>query len=224
MWYLVAGKIMSLITFLIFNKTLSNIDDLIFLDRFIGWFLIEHVYEDYFLTSGKFFIINEDFRTLVKNFVVIIRNFIFLAQVFTPMEFFLINLVLVFVLVFNNKKSRKNVVISLVVISYFLVLNSFLFFNFSFMLIFIKNVFISWFGLLFYFYILCLYLVYSPNKHSYEIFVKLNTLKISFVLLLIICLCVCVFGYVSYAAESSNNFIQELSLKMIIPYLYVYCC
>ena len=86
MWYFISGKSMSLLVFVVLVKSLQNFIDLSLFESSIGWFLMEHVFEEYSLTAGKFFLINGDFRTLIKNFIVIIRNIIILPQIFILLE------------------------------------------------------------------------------------------------------------------------------------------
>ena len=77
MWYVVAGKIMSLVCYFVLVKLFINLNELHVIDKSIGWFLFEHVYEEYSVSAGKLFLMNEDFRSLIKNFLLLARNLIF---------------------------------------------------------------------------------------------------------------------------------------------------
>ena len=74
MWYLISGNFISSLLFIILSSSLKNISSLPNFESLVGWFLIEHIFEEYHLTTGKFFLISEDFRTLVKNFIMITRG------------------------------------------------------------------------------------------------------------------------------------------------------
>ena len=99
MWYIIAGKIVSLVSYYVFYKVLFEPNTLSVFDQICGWFLIEHIFEDYEKTAGKFFITNSDFRNLIKNFLIIIRNIVFWSHMLTLLEFLLI-LSTLFLLIF----------------------------------------------------------------------------------------------------------------------------
>merc|ERR1712157_233617 len=94
MGYVVAGKIMSLVCYFVLVKLFINLNELHVIDKSIGWFLFEHIYEEYGVSAGKFFLINEDFRSLIKNFLLLARNIILFSFFKTLLEFFFIFLLL----------------------------------------------------------------------------------------------------------------------------------
>ena len=115
MWYIIAGKIVSLVSYYVFYKVLFEPNTLSVFDQICGWFLIEHIFEDYEKTAGKFFITNSDFRNLIKNFLIIIRNIVFWSYMLTLLEFLLILstlFLLIFILsyFFKTKQLRNNLI------------------------------------------------------------------------------------------------------------------
>ena len=121
MWYLLAGKLMSLITYFVFYKLLITPYDLNLLNRVFGWFLIEHVYEEYHMTAGEFFFINSDFRTLIKNLLIVVRNILTWSHILTLTEFTLTVSILILLMYFlfhflkiNKIKSKKTEIIILI--------------------------------------------------------------------------------------------------------------
>lgn len=223
MWYLIAGKLMSVLIFMILFESLNNFTDLVLFERSIGWFLIEHLFEEYNLTAGKFFLINEDFRTLIRNSVLLTRNIIFLAQILTPLEFFIINLLLISTFIFYKKKNLKDIVRIFIIISYFFLFQSFLFFNFFFMYLFLINfllIFLIIIALVFYLHFL--YLNVNLNIKMFKNSIKIIFIKLIFYFFLIsvnffFCLLILVSMF-----KTQENIIQELGLNILIPYSYFY--
>lgn len=72
MWNIISGKFISFYVYFILLKLLIDLNDINFLEIFLGWFLIEYIFEDYNQTAGKYFLINKDFRNLIKNLLIII--------------------------------------------------------------------------------------------------------------------------------------------------------
>lgn len=103
MLYIISGNIMSFFIFIILSKSIINLNFLLFSDSLFGWFLIEHIFEDYFLTSSKFFLISDDFRSLIKNLFMIVKNVILLNQPFTFLDFILLNFCLLLGCLLKNK-------------------------------------------------------------------------------------------------------------------------
>jgi hypothetical protein len=220
MWYIISGKLMSGLCLTILSKSLAPISNLILFESSMGWFLFEHVFEEYHLTAGKFFLINEDFRTLVRNSVVIIRNFIFLAQALNPLEFITIYLILMFTYFFYKNKHFKDFVRIIILISYYFLFESFLVFNFYIFCILLINILPIYFLIItlwFYFYLIYLNIVFSDKRVNKLMFIKL------FIYLLLII--INFFYYLKITLplfKEWNNFVHELVLNLIIPYLYYY--
>jgi hypothetical protein len=223
MWYFVSGKLMSVITGMVLFKSLNNLTGLFILERSIGWFLIEHVFEESNLTAGKLFLVNEDFRTLIKNFIVLLRNIIFLAQALTPLEFFIINFILIFIFIFYKNKSLKTIVRIIIVVSYFLLFQSFLFFN-----IFLLNIFLTY--LIFYFLIIIASIFYTYLFYLYMILLtnEKKCLIKYFILKFFILITVFIihFTYFLYRMDNiigeNENPILILSIIFLVPYMYIY--
>jgi len=220
MWYFISGKIMSVLCLMILSKSLKTFPDLIFFDNCMGWFLIEHIFEEYNLTAGKFFLINEDFRTLIRNLVVIIRNLIFLAQALNPLEFIIVNLILMFIFILYKNKHFKNSVIIIVLISYYLLFQSFLIFNFFVFYVLLINIFSILFfivTLFFYSYLVSLQLILIEKQIIKIIFIKF------FIYFLLINVNLFIYIFITFSLfKQCDNILHELILNIVIPYSYYY--
>ena len=134
---------MSFFSFLLILKFFQGYSDLIIFDKIIGWFLIDHILEEYELTSGKFFLINEDYRSLITNLIVISKNYLFLSQLLNPIEFMLLFfLMLIFFFNKNNKLKYVNVIVLVVCIGYCLIINTLITKLITIKLILIFNLFL----------------------------------------------------------------------------------
>ena len=225
MWYLIAGRLMSYISFLVFFKLFNDLDSLLISEKFWGWFYIRHVFEEYNFTAGKFYIINNDFRTLIKNVVLIIRNFAFLAQAFTPSEFITINIVLICLLLFCNSNLTKDFVRIFVFVCYIYVLYCFLLIDLSFIYIFIKylGIILSMiFSLFFYLYLIYLFIIKKFKNINLVQFVTVFILK--FFLLIILNLLAINYWLsdLNFFFTYAENFAQEIAIKFLILYSYFY--
>lgn len=223
MWYIISGKLMSLVVFKLLIKLYLNFYDLIIIDRFLGWFLIEHLFEDYKFSAGKLFLISEDFRTLIKNLVIIVRNFFFLAQAFNPVEFFFINLILIVIFIWFKPNDFTNFFRIFVLFIYYIIFQSFLLINYVFIFFLIKNFLI--FSLIifvinFYNYIFYIYLFVSQkiNKYIFKYCIFIFKFFFYFLLNLLMCFILFLISFNSYILL--ENFIQEFFIFILIPYFY----
>lgn len=110
MWYLISGKLMTAIASAILIKSIKNRNQLNFFDKLTGWFLLEHLFEEYEKTAGKFFTCNEDFRRLILNLFKTARNIVFWSQLITLTEFSLLATIIVglsWVLILHFSLSTK---------------------------------------------------------------------------------------------------------------------
>jgi hypothetical protein len=224
MLYIIAGKVMSVLVLTIFFKSLNNFTELLLFENSLGWFLVEHIFEEYHLTAGKFFLINEDFRTLIRNSIAIVRNFLFLAQALNPLEFLLINLVLFLTFIFYTEKKFKNIIRFCVVICYFFLFQSFLLFNFYFFYVFLVNfltfIFIT---ITLIFYVYFFYLIISLSKqNNYNKFLKIIIVKSFIYSILVIGQVYIYISIIISTLKINNNIIHEILLTYLIPYIYVY--
>lgn len=221
MRYLAAGKLIVSISFLVLRDLLLECDQLGIAKRFLGWFLVEHLFEEYDVNSGKFFLINLDFRMLIKNLAVIIRNFIFLAQSFTPIEFLIVNFLLVIVSLglvnFNslNVTARGSVVAiyMIFVLRSFLVVDSFLMFDLieSFLFITLSTVIAC-------IYVYILIAIVKFSKRS-QVFILLKSLFWCIMFSFIISVFLNIGpGFWEY----SENFLHEFFVNALILYSYFY--
>ena len=224
MWYLISGKLMSFITYISFKNLLnSNKTYVTSITKFFGWFLIEHIKEDYDKTSGKFFLINEDFRNLIKNLLIVIRNVLIWSHLLTSFEFILTLSILMLLtpfLFYCLKLNRtKNFFLESVLFFYYLlvifVLSLKLFFSFNwFDLCFIFNPIIT---LLIVIFICCKFFFYFYNyilnNRNIILIIKVVYYFLSF-------FCV-FFSFVLSMDVINNNVIQENVLKFLSIYLYL---
>jgi len=234
MWYLIAGKLMSLIIYFIFSKAFVYMNELSILDRLIGWFFVEHLFEEYSILAGKFFLINVDFRTLLKNVLIIFRNVFVWSHLVTLTEFLLtvsILILITYFLVYFLKLKKINAdVMNIFILSYYAVIIYLLllktFFSFDLfdiffifkpitaILFFCSCFFIAIRFLLFYFIVLR---VSTIVYYCYIIFIKTI-----FYVLIVFCLNILFFTFLSVTLELSNNLIQEFLVKILIVYTYTY--
>ena len=106
---------MSLLALTTLCKYIKDKEKLSFFNKFTGWFLVDHLFEEYKKTSGKFFTCNKDFRRLILNLCKTVRNITFWSQVITLSEFMLLAIILVgltwvMVLQLTRKSNRHNFV------------------------------------------------------------------------------------------------------------------
>lgn len=234
MWYLVAGKLMCLIIYFIFSKAFVHTNDLSIIDRLIGWFFVEHLFEEYNLIAGKFFLINIDFRTLLKNVIIIFRNVFFLSHLVTLTEFLLtvsILILITYFLIYFLKLKRVNanardvfILGYYAVIIYLLLLKTF----FSFDLFDIFFIFKPITVILF--FCSCLFIVIKFYLFYFTLFILNITIRYCFVVFIKTIFYVLIFFYLniifleflSVTLELSNNVIQEFLVKSLIVYAYIY--
>jgi lysylphosphatidylglycerol synthetase-like protein (DUF2156 family) len=234
MWYLFAGKLMSLIAYFVFYKLLINLNDLNLLDRVFGWFFVEHVFEEYNKNAGKFFLTNGDFRNLIKNLLVIIRNILIWSHLLTLTEFLLTVSILILLVYFlfyflkiNKIKGKKVEVVIFVyytLIIYILLLKTFVSFNlFDIYFIFKPILAISFVPvIMFFFYLTAMayyrYIINNKNNLS----VKIVLVKISFYIFIVFVIAVAFVNALLIVNFLSDNFLQEFLMKFLLIYTYIY--
>jgi hypothetical protein len=225
MWVLISGRVLSVFVILVIGKLFENFSDLILFEKIIGWFLVDHILEEYHLTSGKFFLINEDYRFLIRNITVLILSICFFAQILTPLEFCLVNIFLIAMFLVLTQKKLKDKIRFFIFFCYIYLIHSFLIINFYFLFELLKflvltSIFI--FSLGFYLYCFCLVIVYKSSlKKLKQIILFCNTkvmlylglfsLEISFVVYLL-----------SESCISLNNFVSELVFMLLSVYTYMF--
>ena len=201
---------MSWLIFLILVKAVLNFNHLIVSESFLGWFLIEHLFEEYCLTANKFFLINDDFRNLIKNFGMIIKNIFLIIQPFNLIDILLLN-VFVFILFFN--RTRYNFYLCILIGIYFL--------NFYIIFYLFKQVLLTF--LVFFSSIYCLKVLYWVFVFIDDIYVfKTILIKLSVCVLLIntfLILSIIMFYFFSISQE---NPIHENVIYSSFLYYYLY--
>lgn len=226
MTYLLAGKLMSYLSFRAVYEVLQNYSDLILFDSFIGWFLLENTFEEYDLTAGKRFLISEDFRTLIKNLMLLARNFMLLAQVFTPLEFIGLNLCILIFFFLYKLKNFKNRSFQSFSLFYLLLLQSFVYINVFFTFILITNFLHIWLmTTCMSVYLIIFYAQFFIYNLSYNYKTVLSSLIIkimSYLIFIVLLLFLTFQFFLQTAIVSSNNFVIESSITLLIPYSFIY--
>lgn len=223
MWYLIAGNLMSLIVYLTFTNFLLDLQDLNIYQRFICWFFIEHLQDDCNFSAGKFFLTDIDFRTLIKNVLIISRNFIFLAQALRPLEFFILNILLIALFIYNkygNFNTYSIYVNSFIFFCYVFIFYSFLCFNTTVIYFFINLIlsfFLGFTTILIYLFICYSYLLLCSNT-NYVFFLTRLLIYLSLLLLTIFILSII---FMCFLNSGQENIIQEFCLKILILYSYL---
>lgn len=234
MWYLFAGKLMSLLTYFVFYKLLITPYDLDLLNRVFGWFLIEHVYEEYNVTAGAFFFINSDFRTLIKNLLIVVRNIVVWSHILTLTEFVLTISILVLLMYFlfyflkiNKIKNRKTEIIILIYyifVIYILLLKTFTSFNMVDISFIFKPILIL---------VFCFYAMFVSCKSIFNYYENTSNnknpnfialIKASFYLLSLVIVTLIFFKSIVFINLINNNFLQEFVIKILLVYTYIYYC
>ena len=205
------------------------------LEKSVSWFLIDHISEQYNLTSGKLFLVNEDFRRLITNFLTIIRNLICWIQAITTIELFCSICIICFLLYLGflnikRKQYQKWNYKDLLYYSFISLLIVKVYYRYSiFDLFFVSRPF----GILFdcvciFTYIYTIFIImhcyifhYKPKK---QIRIQLQYIftKIYFHLVIYSLNLFRIFFLTFSENSSSNNFIQELTLKILFIYGYIY--
>lgn len=218
---------MSFIAYFSFESLLNlNNNYLNAIIKFFGWFLLEHIEEEYKKTAGKFFLINEDFRRLIKNLLIVTRNVLFWSHLITLLEFILIWSVLILLIYFLfyclKLKRIKNILLESVLFIYYLSIILFLSLNLYFSF--------NWFDLCFIFnpiitLLVLLFIKFKILMYLYNYIIKNNQNKIILfkIFLALLFLFMVFFCFVFSVNLVDNNLIQENVIKFLIIYLYIYC-
>ena len=223
MWYFIAGRLMSSLTLLVLYKSLQSIGYLPMFDLSVGWFLIDHVFEEYGLTAGKLFLINNDYRTLITNLILILRNFYLFAQLITFSEFLAINSVLIVIYVSLKKTPFNYITKFFVILGYSFLFRSFFFLHSPFLYLFVKNMFIillSLSTLMLYIFILDWFLGLNKNKIKQVIQIVICKISVYFFFTVFIVIG-CLF-LLAGLIKNQENVIHELNFYVLIPYSYIY--
>lgn len=234
MWYLIAGKLMTLLSYFTFRKASLFINELNLLDRLIGWFFVEHIFEEHNLPPGKFFLINLNFRVLIKNFLIILRNVFIWSHFITLMEFLVIVSILLLITYFLSyflklKKIKFKIIeififVYYIFIVYLLLLKTFLSFD-LFDIYFIFNPIIvllfitscSFIVVRFYSLLLLLFVSNIRVQSFFVICIKITYYFLTFLFLISLFL-----GFLLITFELNHNLVQECFIKLLIVYTYTY--
>jgi len=236
MWYLIAGKVMSLIIYFMVCKAFLYVNQLDLLDRVICWFFIEHLFEEYNIPAGKFFLTNLDFRMLIKNIVIVFRNVFIWSHFVTFTEFLLIISVLIlisyFLFHFLKLKIISLRIRELFIFSYYTIITYLILLRifFSFDLLDIYFIFKPITAILFFFscffilirlyFFLANLIVSKSILRDYSII--LFFLKIVFYMVIFTCLIILFLCLLSMTFELTHNLIQEFLIKILIVYTFNY--
>lgn len=236
MWCLVAGKLLSFVCYFVLAKMILNSYDLSLLDRVLGWFLVEHMFEEYCQTSGKFFFVNNDFRSLTINVVLLLRNLLFFSYFLTLAEFLTFFILVVLCLVplasviyrVRNNKAINDTFFTLVLLYFYGCLITLCGLRFYYVFTWFDMLFLLKFGSfgLFFLTVLILFLWrvhsfffnYKVRPCMKLIFIKAVCYFIIFIILSYDFLIFVTLNEVS----SVNNFIQEFVVQVLFLYSYIY--
>ena len=225
MFYLISGKILSVLVFLLIFKLFNFFPDLILLEKAAGWFLVDHILEAYSYTASKFFLVNEDFRSLVKNLIGLACNVWCFAHQLTPLKclYLMFSLGCVFFFLTNTNlhtKSKVLVTISYLYILYMcLIVNVyFIFYVFKFLLCF----YIFCVILSLYCYLINLVLTLECSINSVKQFLLMLIIKVLIYMFLILVLGALLFNLVCIFCDTGDNCLLEGIFKLLIPYSYLY--
>lgn len=234
MWYLIAGRLMSGVSFFVFYKVTLNPGDLNLLDRLFGWFFFEHVFEEYGTSVGKFFLTNAGFRTLMENVLIVVRNILTLSHFLTLTEFLLTVSILLLLIYFlfhflkiNRVKGKKNEVgifIYYAFVIHILVIKTSVSFNLSDIYFIFKPISILAFTFLVPLVLLRFWVSHSNISTHLNGCLKNRVyfVKMSLYLLILLLVSIIVVNSLAIVNSLSNNFLQEFLLKIAIVYTYVY--
>ena len=225
MLYLISGRILSIFEFLLIFKLFETFPDLIFFEKIIGWFTIDHILEEYNFTSGKFFLVNEDYRSLIKNLTILVTSVCFFAQLLTPIEFILVNILFILIFIFLTNKNLKYKARLFIFIGYAYLSYTFLIINFYSLFILIKLTICIWVLInitQFYLSIFSLILTYQCSFNNFKQVVTILVLKL--VIYLFFLKLEFSFGLylLCMPCNQINNFVLEFIFKLLIVYTYVY--
>lgn len=220
MRYLIAGRCLCLFSYYLYTMYLQNNESLQITESFLGWFLLEHVFEEYHVTPGKLFLINMDFKNLITNVMLIIRNLFFIAQFFTPTEFLLIHIILIIFVIIYKKKLKSTTFKFVLLFIYINTLNSFLFiniYNILSLLYYICGLYLV--NICFFFYFILVYFLIFYKVGNYFC-LKISLIKIFiYTVISLIFLYLWVFDLTVFISIN-ENFMQEFVMKYLILYLY----
>ena len=225
MFYLISGKILSILVFLLIFKLFNFFPDLILLDKTAGWFLIDHILEAYSYTSSKFFLVNEDFRSLVKNIIVLACNVWGFAHQLTPLKcvYLIVSFGCVFIFLTNpNLRNRSKLLIT---ISYLYLLYTFLIVNFYFIFYVFKFLLCFYFfcvTLSLYCYFINLVLILNCSISDIKQFLLMLNIKFMVYMYEIAVLGTLLFYLMCIFCDTVDNCILEIVFQLLIPYSYMY--
>jgi len=230
MWYLISGKLMTVIASTILIKAIKTRNRLNFFDKLTGWFLLEHLFEEYEKTAGKFFTCNEDFRRLILNLFKTARNIVFWSQLITLTEFALLTTIIVglsWVLIFQFKLSTKTQrIFDLILLYLYTTVISLLtlklyktFTKYDFLMIFKSILLLSSTALIFKLMTLCALRFY---KKSINIYQRNTVLLKNFTYILTSTVLGLIFSYKIITDNSINNNFNIEVTSQILPVYFLY--
>lgn len=230
MWCLLAGKLMALTSYSVILQTIENINELNYVNTIFGWFLVEHLFEEYFKTAGKFFLVNRDFRNLIKNILIVTRNIIGFAYFLTLVEL-LLSISLLITLTYclynlfitNKVKGIKNEMLIFAYYSfimYVLLLKLTISFNWFDVCFLIKS-----FVIFYFFYISICFSLNLFKRFSKELKIKQKSVLPvkTFFYFLNMCFLFAILLYIiAFTSTQTNNVVQEIFVKILLFYSFIY--
>ncbi len=232
---------MSLFVSYLLLKLTNGVDfnHLILIERVFGWFFVEHVFENYSQTSGKFFIINNDFRKLICNIWISMKKIIFSVYFTTAVEFINLLFLLAFLIYLLILQFYQNNLVRIVQTVKKNFITIFCYICIIFLLIYkIFSVF-SWFDVYFIFqpfllfnklnksFIISIFLFYSlfnfPITNNRTVILKSTLIKLSsYCLTSLVILCL-FFNLFTLSSVYNENFVQEFVIQFLFVYSFLIC-
>ena len=208
------------------------------IEKILGWFLQEHIREDFNMTAGKRFMVNADFRNkFLINIVKITRNFIIWSHLITILElitliftiFFLLYLTGIHVCSRYGKEynyTRKDFLLFLFVSLLIYQLGQiYCIFDFYFIgqpLCICFSTFCIVIFVLLNIYLLYIYVYFFKSKHYNNFKKKFYIMKFFFYLIFSFMILYILYKIIIYENKSNNNFCQELLIKTFFIYIWYY--
>lgn len=239
-WVFFTGKIISDMVYILLQNILINKENLQLVHKTLGWFFIDHIWEDYQKNTGKFFLTNRDFRQkLTLNIFILLRNILFWSYFTTLFELTCLILILTFLsyilflcFFYYPKKTKLKKLIfpalcCILFIILFLKLTEFTYLDIYYILkplFFLIQLIIITYCLVIYFYLILNFVIhFLPDlKIDFLNVIYLILKIISYCVLAILCLTVIVHIVLSNH-KTSNNFLQEFFLSLFyLIYVFFY--
>lgn len=216
---------MNIFVFFVLSNFFKYFPELILFEKIVGWFFVDHIFEDYNFTAGKLFLVQEDYRSLIRNLTVLITSLCFFAQLLTPFEFIFVNMLFIFLFVIKTNKKIKQIFRFLVLMCYsyliytFLIVNVYLLFSLSKLIFFIG---IAFSVLAVYGYILITLILFKSSVKKLKQLICIFNIKVILYIIVLKSLVFTNFFCLINLCSCLNNIVLDFVCLLLIPYAYLY--